>query len=231
MPDQHHLNQSGFIPAKESKAFIKLFGWYTRLLFHRRFKQIWIKQNYQPDKNSKTVYYLNHSSWWDGLIPLLLNNYRFRQQARAMMEDKQMIRYPFFRRIGAFSVSPDNSRKSIHALRYALESMERPNSSLFIYPEGEIIPFSTEKPEFKEGIAWLYNKLPQVDFVPIGIYIHTIRHDKPELHLYIGEPVSGIPGTGSNHEIRLQLETALHRLLRDLKTNSGFEDTGYRKWL
>jgi chlorobactene lauroyltransferase len=231
MSDHREHGKTDFIPARESKIFITLFGWYTRLLFKRRFKSIWLRQDYQPQTENKTVYFLNHSSWWDGIIPLLLNNYLFHQQARAIMEDKQMIRYPFFRRIGAFSVNLENNRKTIQSLKYALESMERPNASLFIYPEGRMVPFSTDKPDFRGGLAWMYKKLPEIDFVPIGIYIHTLRYDKPELHIRIGKAVSYNGDPGSTEELQEYLETELQKLLIELHSKSGINNSGFVKWI
>lgn len=181
--------QSSFIPAKESKWFISIFDLYVRNLFRRRFKNILIDQQYQPTKGNRTIYYLNHTSWWDGLIPLLLNQKRFKQKARAMMEDRQMQKHKFFSKIGAFSVNLENPRSAVKSLRYAVESMKRPNSCLFIYPEGKIVPFSPKRPVFKKGLGWISNQCPDVDVVPVGICIHTARHDKPELYIRVGHPV------------------------------------------
>jgi len=205
-----------FIPAGESKLFTYLFKWYTWLLFKRRFKSVWIRQDYRPGDESKTVYYLNHHSWWDGLIPLLLNEFRFRQKARAMMEDSQMQKYGFFRKIGAFSVNRSDPRKAVTSLRYAVQSMERENASLYIYPEGTITPTGTD-PEFEGGLAWLHSKLwdREIDFVPIAIFIHTIRHDKPELHLHVGQPVKVDPSLANRDRTEIferQLKGNLDRL-------------------
>jgi chlorobactene lauroyltransferase len=179
---------NSFIPADESRWFISLFDLYVRNLFRRRFKNIAIDQHYQPSDGDKTIYFLNHTSWWDGLIPLLLNQKLFRQRARAMMEDRQMHRHKFFRKIGAFSINLQDPRGSVRSLRYAADSMKRPNASLFIYPEGRIVPFTDAKPEFKPGLAWISGKCPEADLVPIGIYITTARFDKPELYIRIGTP-------------------------------------------
>lgn len=217
-----------FIPADESKLFMAVFKWYTWLLFKRRFKRVWIRQEYRPDKQSKTVYYLNHHSWWDGLIPFLLNEFRFRQNARALMEDKQMERYRFFRKIGAFSVNRSDPRKTITSLRYAVQSMQqRDNACLFIYPEGRITPAGSEL-KFEGGLAWLHSKLEndRVDFVPAGIYMHTIRHDKPELYLYTGSPVNPVPGLSNDDKTRV-FEEKLETILRQLRDTAGFDDAGF----
>ena len=220
-----------FIPASESRWFIRIFKWYSRLLFYRRFKKVWLKQEYQPGGNAKTVYYLNHNSWWDGLIPLLLNEFRFHQQARALMEDEQMRQYPFFRKIGAFSVNRDDPRKAVTSLRYAVQSMQRQHSSLFIYPEGTLSP-PCALPDFEGGLAWLYAKMSslQVDFVPIAVHIHTLRYDKPELHLHVGAPIAPDPDM-NNEQKTVHFQQKLHKMLRDLRHNAGFNDREFNRLL
>ncbi len=218
-----------FIPANESPLFIKGFRLYTWLLFKRRFKKVWLKQEYSPCSECKTVYYLNHHSWWDGLIPLLLNEFRFRQQARAMMEDKQMQQYSLFQKIGAFSINRDDARKTIRSLRYAVKSFERPHSSLFIYPEGTITPPGSAM-HFEGGLAWLHDNLEHVDFVPVGIYMHTIRHDKPELHLYVGRPTN-LETSLSREKKTAYFEKQLDEILAELREQAGFDDTEFEQFL
>ncbi|HKK45554.1 MAG TPA: lysophospholipid acyltransferase family protein [Balneolaceae bacterium] len=214
-----------FIPAKESIFFIKVFRIYTRWLFKRRFTNVWLKQEYEPCSVCKTVYYLNHHSWWDGLIPFLLNEFLFHQQARALMEDKQMRQYKFFQKIGAFSINRDNPRKAITSLRYAVRSFDRDHASLFIYPEGKITPVGSSM-NFEGGLAWLSNKLSDVDFIPVGIHQHTIRHDKPELHLHIGPPTR-FHNLPSNNERTQLFEEMLDHMLTRLREKAGFDDSEF----
>lgn len=209
-------SESEFIPAQESGWFIFLFDLYMRLLFWRRFENVWVDQGYFPVSDSKTIYYLNHTSWWDGLIPLLLNRKLFRQNARAMMEDKQMRKFGLFKRIGAFSVNLENPRSAVRSLRYAVDSMKRPNSSLFIYPEGKIVPFSTKKPDFKKGLGWIASQCPEVDVVPVGIYINTVKSDRPELFLKIGESLKFNPEKSSEN-LNLFFELKMEQLLKELQ--------------
>lgn len=205
-----------FIPAAESPWFITMFDQYVRLLFRRRFKNIRLYQSYQPGPESKTIYYLNHTSWWDGLIPLLLNQKYFKQNARAMMEDKQMKEHSFFSKIGAFSVNLQDPRSAVRSLRYAVKSMEREKASLFIYPEGKIVPFSVKKPHFKKGLGWLSRKCPEADVVPIGIYIHTAYSDKPELAISVGnatEANRALSADDLNQIYELELQSLLTELV------------------
>ncbi len=101
-----------------------------------------------------------------------------------------MKQYPFFSRIGAFSVNLDDPRSSIASLRYAVQSLKRPNSCLFIYPEGELKPPSIKVSEFKPGLSWLYKKTEGVDFVPVAFRIDHSKTSKPDLYISIGEKVN-----------------------------------------
>jgi len=212
-------SSNNFIPANESKWFISIFDLYVRNLFWRRFKNIAIDQQYQPGKESKTIYYLNHTSWWDGLIPFLLNRKLFKQNARALMEDKQMMQHKFFSKIGAFSVNLSEPRAALKSLRYAVDSLKRNNSSLFIYPEGKIVPFSPKKPEFQKGLGWIAGHTPDSDIVPIGIYIHTARHDKPELNIKIGPAVT-FNSEQSSKDLNLLFEKNMQQILIDLQAKA-----------
>lgn len=146
-----------------------------------------------------------------------------------MMEYKQMQAYPFFKYLGAFSTMPHNRSHNLSSLRYAVQSMSRPNAALFVYPEGEIVPAGSEI-NFKRGIGWLHKQLPNIDFVPIGIQIHAIRSDKPELHLWIDKKVPLLPADDLS-DITNSFEESMRQLLKKLKKTAGFENKGYSKFI
>lgn len=145
-----------------------------------------------------------------------------------MMEDKQMKRYRFFRKIGAFSVNSGNKRSSVRSLRYAIKSMMRENACLFIYPEGRIVPFTTEKPQFKDGLSWIISKLDEIKVVPVCIYISHEKSDKPELFLKSGKPVE-IEGDMAQSEINLLLENSLQRVLVRLVEDAHSDEWPFKK--
>ena len=141
-----------------------------------------------------------------------------------------MHQYTFFSKIGAFSINLEDPKASLKSLRYALDSMKRDNASLFIYPEGTITPVSESKPDFKQGLAWLYSKTEDVDFVPIAIYSHNLRSSKPELYLSIGESVDHVKSLSKN-ELTVLFEHDVYKLLSDVREVAGFSDQGFhKKW-
>lgn len=218
-----------FIPAKESRFLIWFFDLYTRWLLRRHFKNIFIKQDYKPDTHAKTIYFINHNLWWDGLLPLYLSRNVFHQTARAFMEDKQMHKHRFFSKIGAFSINLSDPRSALGSLRFAIDSLNKPSSSLYIYPEGEITPVSASKPEFKKGLAWLYQNTDiEIDFVPIAFYTHTFRDSKPELYINIGEAQT-IDRSLSKSELTTEFEKNVHELLKETRKVAGFTDERFEK--
>lgn len=141
------------------------------------------------------------------------------------MELEQMQNYPFFRWLGTFSIDPSDKTHTLQSLRYAVNSMRRQNASLFIYPEGEIRPAGIPK-KFAPGIGWLYSQLPEVDFVPVGIHIHTVRNNKPELHFWVDKQVE-INTELERDQITRRCEHKMEAVLKKLLHTAGFDDTIY----
>ncbi len=140
-----------------------------------------------------------------------------------------MKKYPFFSRIGAFSINLDDPKAALRSLRYALQSMKRNQASLFIYPEGELIPASDSKPEFKSGLAWLYQNISEkTDFVPIAFYLRSFRGSKPELYINIGSSTS-FPKSLPKKELTKELELAIYNLLKETRKAADFPDKGFQK--
>lgn len=139
------------------------------------------------------------------------------------MEDKQMIEYSFFKKIGAFSVSRENKRKAVTSLRYAVDSMKRNNASLFIFPQGKIVSEHQKQLEFENGIGWLHQQCPDCLFVPITVSMHTMRTDKPELFINIGKHVS-IPDTLNSEQRTIALRDIVTKQINGLHVLSGIEN-------
>ena len=128
------------------------------------------------------------------------------------MEDKQMRQYPFFSRIGAFSINLEDTRSTLRSLRYALDSLKRDHSSLFIYPEGELKPYTGKASEFKDGLAWIYQNSEGVDFVPITFQIDYSKGSKPDLYISIGKSVNH-DKTLSRNELTILFEQDVNSLI------------------
>ncbi|MFU8860710.1 MAG: lysophospholipid acyltransferase family protein [Cyclonatronaceae bacterium] len=201
-----------FIDARESPFFMFFFRIYTKFLFKRRFRNIYLLNNYTPTPQRSSLYYMNHASWWDALIPFLLNEYLFRQHARAMMDIRQLRKYPFFRKIGVYSVDRKNARSALFSLAKTKEWLQKGGNSIYLFPQGSIK--NEYKPlEFEHGIGWLARECKECDIVPLAIHINHVRGNKPDLFLMTGRPVPVVNGSDKKRiaEVcRIELAEVLH---------------------
>jgi len=203
-----------FIHPKVDWLTITFFKWYVKFLCKIRFQNVWLSSNYKADNVKSTLFLLNHNYWWDGIIPLLLNEFVFRQNARAVMEDKQMQKYPFFARIGAFSIERTNLRSSIYSLDFGGKWLEGQNHSLYLYPEGKITSPSSGI-VLESGFTRILKNYRGFDTVLIALLITYDQYDKPELYIDVSESLN-IRSELSKSEIvqfvRQNLQDMLHKL-------------------
>ncbi len=185
-----------FIDAKDNRFVSSFFYGVSRFLAGRSFRNVWLKNEYgTPSPDRSTLYFGNHNAWWDALTPLLLNQKVLKQHPRAVMEWEQVKRFPFFRRIGCFSIDRTDHRSAVTSLVHGVNWLnEKPGRSLFFYPEGKITHPALDSMHFETGIGWMVPKLkPHVDLVPLVQHIHAMHHPKPSLFIYLGKPVHAAP--------------------------------------
>ncbi len=173
------------LEAKKSKWFQKIFSAYNRNLLRRRFNAFKVSgiDNLQ---NLPIVVYANHSSWWDGLVAFQLCR-EANADIYAMMEEKQVLQYPFHRKIGAFSVVRENPRDAVKAINYAAGLLKE-KRLVWIFPQGEILPNDVRPIDFFNGVSRIVEKSEQCFTAPIAIRYEFAGEWKPEVLVKIGEP-------------------------------------------
>ncbi len=219
-----------FLPANESRIFMRFFAFYSKMLSKKVFKHVYLDQHYTPDSSRSTLFFGNHSMWWDALTPLLLNEYVLHQRPRAIMEWEQMYKYKFFSRIGCFSIDRSNPRSALNSLQYGTDWLNKPGNSLYLYPEGKIVNPVKTTLEFESGIVRMLPKLAEhVDVVPLIQHINAMYHAKPSLFMRIGKPLdlNDLP-TDRKHLLSI-LQSTVQQELNALLTDSSERSTGIRK--
>ena len=72
--------------------------------------------------------------------PILISLDLFDHDAYGIMEERQLRRYGFFRRLGMFSVDRENFRSARRSLDYAATLLRGTGRVLWLFPQGEIVP-------------------------------------------------------------------------------------------
>ncbi len=221
--NESQRRSQAFLPAQESEFFRLIFRPYAFWLFRRRFDAVYLDGGYRPGSLDRTVWFMNHYTWWDALTPFLLNEKVFHQSVRAVMEERQLRKYPFFRKLGAFSVNRNSPRAAMQSLQYAADSMQRERSALYIFPQGKIEDEHVEPLRFEKGLAWLYQALPKVDFVPVATAMDSRFSDRPRMFIAVGHPVK--TSSSDRDEISRLLEAALRQQMERAR-ESAREESG-----
>lgn len=178
------------IKPKKSRWFESFFFIYNRNLIRRRFNSLKVSGlNNLQDRVLSTplIVYGNHSSWWDGLIAFHLSK-TTNSDSFIMMEERHLKRFFLFRKLGAFSVVRENARKAVESMNFAVNLLrERPSRTLWIFPQGEILPNDARPINFYNGLARVVEKIETCSVVPIVYRYEFLKDFKPEIFVKIGE--------------------------------------------
>ncbi|GAB4184234.1 MAG: hydroxychlorobactene glucoside lauroyltransferase CruD [Calditrichia bacterium] len=144
-------------------------------------------------ENHSVLLLVNHSTWWDGFFLFWLNRKYLNKQIYLMMEEDQLKKFPFFRRLGTYGVNRRNPGSLRASLDYSLQILSSPaeeNHMLAIFPQGVLEP-SVKKPiRFQRGIDFLLHRIPQSMLIQILIIkIEYLREQRPEVFFSFGEPL------------------------------------------
>jgi 1-acyl-sn-glycerol-3-phosphate acyltransferase len=162
----------------------RLIDWYIGHKVRAAFRGLWVRGTL-PGSESGLVVYLNHSSFWDGFIAHQLGKLAG-WDAYAMMEEANLARYPFHRRIGAFSVRRGDPRSALETLRHARRVLGRPRAAVVVFPEGQLQPGQGPLLPFSRGVEVLARSA-RVRCLPVAVRYAFLEHEHPDVLVEVGE--------------------------------------------
>jgi 1-acyl-sn-glycerol-3-phosphate acyltransferase len=180
------------IKAKHQKWADWIFKLYIYRLMKNNFAKISLLGDI-PKINTDlpTLLIPNHNTWWDGFFIYLLNRKIFKQNAHVMMLESQLQHFNFFKRVGAYSIDPDNPKKTLESLHYTsslLEAKTNPKSLICLFPQGELNPWTSEKIEFKPGLDWIIRKFKKpLNLIMLAIRCEFLKKKHAEVFLLFSE--------------------------------------------
>lgn len=201
------------IAAALHPVFTPLWSRYVHWKLSRSFRGLWVRGRLPSDE--PLVLYANHSNFWDGFVAHAVVR-AFSRKGFAMMEEQNLRRFAFLRRLGAFSVrrgSPSSARES---LRYATQLLREKGATVLLFPQGKIEPFSAPY-EFERGVE-LLARWAGVRCLPMAIRYAVFEHQYPDILVELGE--SHAPA--DTEMFATQLDT-LRRSLAERSSPAGLE--------
>ncbi|WP_226670546.1 lysophospholipid acyltransferase family protein [Metabacillus litoralis] len=203
------------IEANKKAWFEAVFNIYNRQLLKKHFKGIYL-QTAEP-LPTQAVFTINHSSWWDALVLFHLNRHVLKHNLFVMMHEKGLKDYPFFGKLGAYSVNRLLPKDIVRALHYSTTLLKE-EKSVGLFPQGDEFHLEKRPLSFLPGAIAIIEKHHNIPILPITFY-YSFGHDKKqEIYIDVGDPIyyKSLQGT-SRKERNLAFEQIFTHQLDSLK--------------
>ena len=204
---------------------------YCRRHVRRHFHAVRVALDGLPGElgNGSAVVYLNHASWWDPLIAMLLAEEFFPgRQSFAPMEAAALAKYRIFGKLGLFPVETGTARGAREFLRVSSAVLAEPRQMLWVTPQARFADVRERPFRFGRGVARLWSRFPETTFLPLAIeYTHWTER-LPEVLVRFGPPergasmeFSGASLARTNHHLEHTLRRTMDALAADAMSRDG----------
>jgi len=178
------------IKAKKNKLINSVFRFYLKRLLKKHFYRIHLtgEENLELlDKNLPTIFYANHTNWWDGFTAYYISNITLNMDDYLMMDIEQMKKYSMFKYVGVFSVDRNNARDAVNTIEYSAGLIKGTKRCLWIFPEGGMRVQDREPGNFYSGITKIAEKTGNVNLQPVAFRYEFISEQRPEIFIRLGK--------------------------------------------
>ncbi|QDV36581.1 lysophospholipid acyltransferase family protein [Tautonia plasticadhaerens] len=138
------------------------------------------------DDPAGVLFLANHSSWWDFFMAHWLNE-AVPVDGYGMTEHSNLVKFGFFRRIGAYSVDRGDSGSVRASLDYTLELLGRPRAGVWLFPQGVIACNDARPLAFQGGLRLLLRRAGGLRIVPVALRYEYWQDERPEAFARFGE--------------------------------------------
>ncbi len=209
------------IEARKNTVLESIYSLYARRLIRKRFGSVRMSGAPFPQTDRPVIAYMNHTAWWDAVVPVHLSHDLFRREIHALMEGEQLRRYPFFRHLGCFGPTESGIADARAVVEHSVKVLRSGNRPiLWVCPQGAILP-SRVALKFKSGLARIAEAVPEAIIVPIAFRYEFLKRERPDCLVRTGEPVAR--SEESNPQFTRRLESHLQRELDALDSEVSLE--------
>ncbi|QVL32862.1 lysophospholipid acyltransferase family protein [Telmatocola sphagniphila] len=134
------------------------------------------------------VFVVNHPSWWDIIVCMLLSARYEKYQHFAPIEAGMLPKYKFFNRLGFFGVE-ETVEGARNFLRITQAIFSQPFNSLWITAQGEFVDPRVRPVKIRAGVGQLATRLKSGWIIPIALEYPFWNEKTPEALVRIGQPL------------------------------------------
>lgn len=135
------------------------------------------------------VVVLNHPSWWDPLIGLVLSDLFPDRTHYAPIDSEALDRYRFFARLGFFGIRPRSVSGGRVFLRTGEAILSDARSMLWVTAQGRFTDVRDRPVTLEGGVGHLLARCPQAVALPLALELTFWNQRLPEALCRFGEPI------------------------------------------
>ncbi|MBL7992923.1 MAG: lysophospholipid acyltransferase family protein [Candidatus Kapabacteria bacterium] len=205
-----------------------IFRRYLRSLVKKRFHALHVLGDVPKVSSDTPVLLLpNHSTWWDGFFPYVLNDIVLKREFFIMMLEHRLREFWFFRFVGAFSINQQSPKGIAQSLDYTA-SLLQGNRLVVLFPQGELAAWGKRPLGYNRGVERVIRKSieqgKRLAVIPLAMRCEFLANEKPHVFLLCGAPIITDAATPRSTADELErLETAL---LEELESRITAGDVG-----
>jgi 1-acyl-sn-glycerol-3-phosphate acyltransferase len=132
---------------------------------------------------------LNHPSWWDPLIGVVLAGLFPERIHYVPMDTKALARYSLFNRLGFYGVEQGTPRGAIAFLRTTMAILSQPKSAVWITAQGQFTDSRVRPPRLRSGIGHIARRLNRGIVVTLALEYPFWDERLPEALARFGQPI------------------------------------------
>lgn len=193
MSSSHNPPERHSTAPRPSRAMLAWFSFYLRWYLPRHFHALRLAHAarflHGADAGAPVIVALNHPSWWDPLTCILVSRFLLPHHDHyAPMDSTEIKRYRILSHMGLFPIDKGSPRGAAQFLRAAQEILVRPQSLLWVTPQGEFVDARQRPVVFRPGLSALVARLPQATVIPLAIEYTYWNQRLPEILVSAGAP-------------------------------------------
>lgn len=192
-----------------------LFSRYGERYLARHFHAVRLAREDRPDpatlRGRPLIVYLNHPSWWDPLLCLLLARRIFpRLRHFGPMDAAGLEKYKLFGKLGFFGIEPGTARGARRFLEVSQALLAQPDTALWITAGGHFADPRERPVRLRPGLGSLLRRLDRVTVLPLALEYPFWEERSPEALARFGEPlhVRGSDRNGTGWTVLLESRLA-----------------------
>jgi 1-acyl-sn-glycerol-3-phosphate acyltransferase len=142
-----------------------------------------------PNSDAPTLVVLNHPSWWDPMIGIVLSREFGDRDQFAAIDAVAVERYRFFRRLGFVGVDTKTLRGAAAFLRTGAALLSHPRRVFWVTAQGRFTDVRERPLALQSGVGHLAARLPDAVVLPVALEYTFWTESAPEALVRVGEPL------------------------------------------